>query len=138
MYETVIMTDSVNKSICIATDTTMMDVIGIVLTCCNSSLAQDRLCLVQDRQDIRRVMDSGEYVLGLVTRWGEEQIQYKLVVEYKPEQYSKITRELEDPTLTEKAQMTTKPKSGIPNNLCRKESTASLESYDSGYCGLSL
>ena len=77
-------------------------------------------------------LGQGEYVLGVVTR----QIQFKLAVEYKPDQCSKIP--LEDPNLTEKAQTTTKTKSEIPNNLCRKESTASLESFDSGYSGLSL
>ena len=64
VYDTVIMPDSVYKSICIFCDTTVRDVIGIVLACCNSSLEQDRLCLVQDRLDNRRVMDSEECLLG--------------------------------------------------------------------------
>ena len=59
MYDTVIMPDSVYKSICIASDTTVRDVIGIVLACCNSSLAKDRLCLVRDMTTTRRVLDSG-------------------------------------------------------------------------------
>ena len=83
-------------------------------------------------------MDSGEYVLGVVTRWGEEQMQYKLAVEYKTDQCSKIQSETENSSLAKKEQLVSKPISGIPNNLTRQASTASLDSFDSGYSGLSL
>ena len=41
VYDTVIMPDSVYKSLYISSDTTVRDVISIALTCSNSSLSQE-------------------------------------------------------------------------------------------------
>ena len=46
VYDTEILPDSVYKSIRISEDTTVKDVLDIMLACCNSSLAQDLLSLV--------------------------------------------------------------------------------------------
>ena len=82
VYDTVLMPDSVYKSIRISGDTTVRDVIDIVLACCNSDMTQDQLCLVQTGPDnmqqtgqgtthqtvvmpvIRRVMDSEKCRMG--------------------------------------------------------------------------
>ena len=116
VYDSVIIQDSVYKSICVSDDTTVREVIDIVLLCCNSSLTQHRLCLVLHTGNTTRVMDREECVLEVVTRLQEEQIDYKLVVDYKHH--------------TEE----THRQSGTHR---RGPSMGSLDSFDSGYSGLS-
>ena len=68
-------------------------------------------------------------MVGVVTR----QIQFKLVVEYKPDQFSKISIEAKDPNFAQKEQLVSNPKGEKPNNLTRHASKSSLKSFDSGY-----
>ena len=116
VYDSAIIQDSVYKSICVSEDTSVREVIDIVLLCCNSSLSQEFLCLVLHTGTTTRVMDREEGVLELVTRMQEEQIEYKLVVEYKHH-----TEESHRHTGTHR----------------RGASLGSLDSFDSGYSGLS-
>ena len=72
IYDGVLMPDSVYKSIRISSETTVRDVIDIVLSCCNSSMKQDQICLVQAEQDtlnqttglvVIRALESTEFPL---------------------------------------------------------------------------
>ena len=77
------MSDSVYKSIRISEDTTVKDVLEIMLTCCNCSLAQDQLSLVLEEGIIRDELDSNECPLVLFNKMVEEFKHYKLVIEMK-------------------------------------------------------
>ena len=129
VHDTVLMQDSVYKSICISGATTVREVIGIVLACSDSNIHQDTLCLVQHKFNTRRVLDSEEGVLEVVNSRGEEQMHHKLVVEYKRDQSSKITKESKDTYMTQKTPRIERS---------RHSRKASLDSFDSGFSGLSL
>ena len=107
----------------------MREVIGIVLACSDSNMLQDSLCLVQHGLNTRSVLDSEEGVLEVVNSRGEDYSQYKLVVEYKPDQSSKSTKETNSISLTQRT-----PKI-VRSSHTRRES---LDSFDSGYSELSL
>ena len=151
VYDTVLMPDSVYKSIRISGDTTVRDVIDIVLACCNSSLTQDKLCLVETHQDnthteqarqdttlmaghmgiIKRVMDSEECLLGVTTLWTGNAEQHKLVLELKAELVSYI----QDCTKGNFPQnLRPKLSNSLSPNLTKRGSQISL---DSGYSGQS-
>jgi len=124
VYDSVIMPDSVYKSIRVSGDTTAEDVIGIVLECCSSNVMPDRLCLVLQVDTTRKVLNKEESVLEVVTRMKEKQIEYKLVVEYKDN--------------NEDAHNKSPETRHQPGTHSRGASMGSLDSFDSGYSGLSL
>ena len=70
MYDTVIMPDSVYKSIRVAFDTTVKEVICIVLGCCNSNLPEKELCLLEATDDVPRLMRLDEKPLVVSKSWG--------------------------------------------------------------------
>ena len=70
VYDTVIMPDSVYKSIRVSYDTTVGEVIGIVLGCCNSDLRPEEFCLLETGEKISRLMKFEEKPLLVCKGWG--------------------------------------------------------------------
>ena len=91
VHETVIMPDSVYKSIRVSYDTTVQEVICIVLGCCNSNLPEKELCLLEATDDAPRMMRLDEKPLVVSKSWGlsckkmlvieKDEVGEKLVVE---------------------------------------------------------
>ena len=70
VYDTVVMQDSVYKSIKVSYDTTVQEVILIVLACCNSDLPPEKFCLLEVTKDISRLMLGEEKPLLACKLWG--------------------------------------------------------------------
>ena len=71
VYDTVVMPDAVYKSIRVAYDTTVKEVISIVLGCCNSNLPEEELCLLEASDDVPRLMRLDEKPLVVSKSWGQ-------------------------------------------------------------------
>ena len=128
------MSDSVYKSIRISEETAVKDVLEIMLSCCNSSLAQDHPSLVLEEGSIRNELDSNECLLVLVNKMVEELKNYKLVIEMEEDLRAKkeVSGKVEHKT------------SGcvVPfldlSRLNLYSSCSSLSSLDSGYSAHSV
>ena len=70
VYDNVIMTDSVYKSIRVSFETTVGEVIHIVIGCCNSDLPTEDFCLIESGDEISRLMRLEERPLMLCKSWG--------------------------------------------------------------------
>ena len=133
VYDTDIMPDSVYKSIRISEDTTVKDVLDIMLACCSSSIAQDQLSLVLEEGSVRAVLGSNDCPLVLVKKLVEEFKHYKLVIEMK----EGLKANKEDPVKVPLKTGCVAPSLGL-SRLRLHSSCSSLSSLDSGYSAHSV
>jgi len=137
VYDTVVMQDSVYKSIKVSYDTTVQEVILIVLACCNSNLSPEKFCLVEVTQDISRLMLGEEKPLLACKLWGFS-CKNRFVMESAAVEVGVDTTQLQlnnsyNHQTTEESEGSDNDSEESSGNSDEESSLGSLGSLDSGF-----